>query len=137
MCEVDRLVILASCPGARAGVDRHPGATGGRSPSWTSPGEVKSPVSSIWDDEEATKNLSVRAITDLKNGGGRSQDQKQRIQEDAISGLVLDPVGFSVFGREGMRRRRGEPQPRGNCSDMCVCVFLRACWDQSSRSSGS
>lgn len=52
MCEVDRLVILANCPGARAGVDRHPGATGGRSPSWTSPGEVKSPVSSIWDGEE-------------------------------------------------------------------------------------
>lgn len=39
--DVDRLVILASCPGAMAGVDWRPGATCGRSPSWTTPGDEK------------------------------------------------------------------------------------------------
>lgn len=60
-----------------------------------------------WDesDEESVREGDHR----IKNGGGRSQkvqNQGARNWQDAISGLVLDPVGFSVFGREGVEKMR-------------------------------
>lgn len=94
--EVDRLVILASCPGAMAGADRSFGATSGRSPSWAGPGKVKGSV--------AVK----------KNGGGRSKDRKRGPQLGRVDQrLVLDSVGFSGFGREGKRCGEGETAAEG------------------------
>lgn len=66
------------------------------------------------------KNLSERAITDRKMAVEDRKVQGGPGWEDAISGLVPDPVGFSVFGREGDDAEKTRRAPAEENLAMCV-----------------